>query len=48
MAKTRKKYSAEFKFKAVLRAIKGEEQEKIELFQQIGRLKMELEWTKKN
>ncbi len=91
MAKTRKKYSAEFKLKVVLEVLKGEktagelagkfevhplvlggwkrhfkataaqifeksnkrlitkeeEQEKGELFEQIGRLKMELEWLKK-
>jgi transposase-like protein len=91
MAKTRKKYSAEFKLKAVLEILKGEktasqlagelevhplvlsdwkkhfkengvqifekpgkalkgkaeEKEKAELFEQIGRLKMELEWLKK-
>lgn len=91
MAKTRKKYSAEFKLKAVLKILKGdktvtqlagelevhplvlsewkkrfmkngsqifekvkkgsqinaEEKEKTELFEQIGRLKMELEWLKK-
>ena len=91
MAK-RKKYSAEFKLKAVLEILKGEktasqlagelevhpvvlsewkkhftvvgpqifektrksskirdaEKEKAELFEQIGRLKMELEWLKKN
>jgi putative transposase len=91
MAKTRRKYSAEFKLKAVLEILKGEktvaqlagelevhplvlsdwkkyfkehgaqifekpgkaskakeeEKEKSELFEQIGRLKMELEWLKK-
>lgn len=91
MARTRKKYSAEFKLKAVLEILKGEktaaqlagelevhplvlsewkkhfkesapqlferprkvsklkeeEKEKTELFEQIGRLKMELEWLKK-
>jgi transposase-like protein len=91
MAKTRKKYSPEFKLKAVLKVLKGdkttaqlagelevhplvlsewkkrfmkdgaqvferskkgskthgEEKEKAELFEQIGRLKMELEWLKK-
>ncbi len=91
MAKTRKKYSAEFKLKAVLEILKGEktaaqlagelevhplvlsewkkrfkeealrifekprkasktkeeEKEKAELFEQIGKLKMELEWLKK-
>jgi len=92
MAKSRKKYSAEFKLKAVLEILKGEktasqlagelgvhpivlsawkkhfmemgsqifekprklskvsseEKEKAELFEQIGRLKMDLEWLKKN
>ena len=91
MAKTRKKYSGEFKLKAVLEILKGEktaaqlsgelgvnplvlsewkkrfkesapeifekskkglkskeqEKEKSELFEQIGKLKMELEWLKK-
>ena len=91
MAKSRKKYSAEFKLKAVLEILKGEktanqlagelevhpivlsawkkhfmemgsqifekprksskitteEKEKAELFEQIGRLKMDLEWLKK-
>ena len=91
MAKTRKKYSAEFKLRAVLEILKGEktaaqlagelevhplvlsewkkrfkevapqifekprktskikdeEKEKSELFEQIGKLKMELEWLKK-
>lgn len=91
MAKTRKKYSAEFKLKAVLEILKGEktasqlsgelevhplvlaewkkrfkesaaqifekprkaskvreeEKEKAELFEQIGKLKMEIEWLKK-
>ena len=91
MAKTRKKYSAEFKLKAVLEILKGEktaaqlsgelevhplvlsewkkrfkeaapeifkkpkkaskikeeEKEKSELYEQIGKLKMELEWLKK-
>lgn len=91
MAKTRKRYSPEFKLKAVLKVLKGdktatqlagelevhplvlsewkkhfmkdgsqifergkkrsknneEEKEKGELFEQIGRLKMELEWLKK-
>ena len=91
MAKTRKKYSAEFKLKAVIEILKREktaaqlagelevhplvlsgwkkhfmkvgsqvfekpikaskiekgEREKAELFEQIGRLKMELEWLKK-
>ena len=91
MAKTRKKYTAEFKLKAVVEILKGEktasqlagelevhpivladwkkhfkevgaqifekpgkssktkevEKEQVELFEQIGRLKMELEWLKK-
>ena len=91
MAKSRKKYSAEFKLKVVLEILKGEktaaqlagefevhplvlsswkkhflkvgsqifekprksskisveEKEKAELFEQIGRLKMDLEWLKK-
>ena len=91
MAKSRKKYSPEFKLKAVLEILKGEktasqlagelevhplvlsawkkhfmemgsqifekqrktskinsdEKEKAELFEQIGRLKMDLEWLKK-
>ena len=91
MAKARKKYSPEFKLKAVLEILKGEktasqlagelevhpivlsawkkhfmetgsqvfekprkpskvsadEKEKAELFEQIGRLKMDLEWLKK-
>ena len=91
MAKMRKKYSAEFKLKAVIEILKGEktatqiagdlgchplvlgdwkkhfleegsqifekpgksskmndeEKEKAELFEQIGRLKMEIEWLKK-
>jgi len=91
MAKIRKKYSAEFKLKAVIEILKGEktatqlagelgvhpmvlsdwkkqfsevgtqifekrqkgakagtiEKEKAELFEQIGRLKMENEWLKK-
>jgi len=91
MAKSRKKYSADFKLKAVLEILKGEktaaqlagelevhpivlsawkkhfmeagaqifekpkksskinsdEKEKAELFEQIGRLKMDLEWLKK-
>ena len=91
MALTRKKYTPEFKLKAVVEVLKGEktaaqlagelgvhpmalsewkktfmesgaqlferqkrvkgtseEKEKAELFEQIGRLKMELEWLKKN
>jgi transposase-like protein len=90
MVRTRKKYSPEFKLKAVVEVLKGEktaaqlsgelgvhpmalsewkkiftengaqifarrnkiknsseEKEKAELFEQIGRLKMELEWLKK-
>ena len=91
MAKKRKKYSAEFKLKAVLEILKGEktaaqlagelevnplvlsewkkrfkevapeifekprkasrikedEKEKSDLYEQIGKLKMELEWLKK-
>lgn len=91
MAKTRKKYTADFKLKAVIEILKGEktaaqlagelgvhpivlsewkkqfsetgaqiferrqkgakggsaEKEKAELFEQIGRLKMENEWLKK-
>lgn len=91
MARKRKRYSAEFKLKAVLEILKGEktaaqlsgelevhplvlsewkkhfkeeapqifekpkraskvkeeEREKAELFEQIGKLKMELEWLKK-
>jgi transposase-like protein len=90
MARTRKKYTPEFRLKAVVEVLKGEktanelagelsvhpmalsewkktfmesgaqlferrkrikgtseEKEKAELFEQIGRLKMELEWLKK-
>ena len=89
MAKERRRYSAEFKLKAVLAVLKGDktaaqlagelalhpmvlsewkqqflnsahevfdkgkrrgptqEEEKAELFEEIGRLKMELEWLKK-
>lgn len=91
MVNTRKKYTPQFKLKAVLEVLKGdktaaqlagelgvhpvvlsewkktfmesgsqlfeiqkrvkgspEEKEKAELFEQLGRLKMELEWLKKN
>ncbi len=43
MAKTKKQYSPEFKLKAVIEILKGEK-----TATQIGRLKMEIEWLKKN
>ena len=50
MSKIRKNYSASFKAKVALEALKKEkdtEEFQAELYQQIGQLKVELDWLKK-
>src|SRR5229473_292424 len=48
MAGKRKSHSAAFKAQVALAALKGDaEARQAELYEQIGRLKMELEWLKK-